>query len=346
MNYLLYPGTSVKRCLLAISLIVCTFGCKKKNEEISDPSVPQVIPVHPLIAGVNWADARDNFVDGWVIPSGLEAGDDYTAVAAKSAKIYEGIIASLPGVNAIRLPVNPPSIKERWWDAYQATVDQALAKKLKVILCCWESSKAKDGMIDDMDYFWEMWTVILNKYGQQNDVYVEVINEPYGYSLEQLGTIYEQFLLKFPNLARNRILLSGTGYAEDVNGIGADTRFKDCLLALHNYAFWNTRTQSDWESNWRMRYGAYASRTIVTEFGAGMTNGKDYTGAVGNDNEIAYFIGSTNVFRNSNLSSIYWPGIRDGDSYSMLTRNGTGSAIKLSVTNSSGMKRLRFGWGY
>jgi hypothetical protein len=23
--------------------------------------------------GVNWADARDNYVDGWVIPSGLTA---------------------------------------------------------------------------------------------------------------------------------------------------------------------------------------------------------------------------------------------------------------------------------
>jgi hypothetical protein len=337
---------SIKKYSLAIALMVSLWSCSKKTDGIAEPVIGPSNLVHPLIAGINWADARDNFVDGWVIPSGLDAGDNYAIVAQKSARIYDGIITNLPGINAIRLPVNPPSVTERWWEAYQATIDLALAKKLKVILCCWESSKNKDGMIDDMDAFWKMWTVILNKYGQQSEVYIEVINEPYGYSLSQLGSVYEQFLSKFSNLAPNRILLSGTGYSEDVNGIGADIRFKDCFLALHNYAFWNTRTQSDWENNWRSRYGAYVSRTIITEFGAGMTTGKNYTGPAGNDNEIAYVIGSTNVFRSGNLSSVYWPGIRDGDTYALLNKTGNGDDIKLSVTNSSGVSRLRFGWGY
>ncbi|MFD2288255.1 cellulase [Pedobacter petrophilus] len=326
-------------------LILALSGCTKEAPEVSQ-SVSTEQAVHPLIAGINWADARDNFVDGWVIPSGLDAGDDYASVATKSNALYNGVISNLPGVNAIRLPINPPSVTERWRTAYQATIDQALNKKLKVVLSCWESSATKDGKIDNLDAFWQMWTIVINKYGQQSDVYIEVINEPYGYSLTQLSTIYEQFLARFPNLPRNRILLSGTGYSEDVNGVGADVRFKDCLLALHNYAFWNTRTQSEWEANWQTRYGAYAARTIVTEFGAGMTTGKNYTGAGGNDNEVAYMVGSTNVFRNTNLSSVYWPGIRDGDSYSLLNKSGTGTGITFSVTNPSGVARVRFGWGY
>lgn len=329
--------------IAGLSLVLS--ACTKEAVEVSQ-SISEEQAIHPLISGVNWADARDNFVDGWVIPSGLDAGDDYTTVATKSNAIYNGVLANLQGVNAIRLPINPPSVTERWWTAYQATIDQALNKKLKVVLSCWESAATKDGKIDNLDAFWQMWTIVITKYGQQSDVYIEVINEPYGYSLAQLSTVYEQFLAKFPNLPRSRILLSGTGYSEDVNGIGADVRFKDCLLALHNYAFWNVRTQSDWEANWRARFGAYASRTIVTEFGAGMTTGKNYTGAVGSDNEVAYLVGSTNVFQNTNLSSIYWPGIRDGDSYSLLNRSGAGAGITLSVTNPSGATRVRFGWGY
>ncbi len=335
----------IRNYVWIIGLSLFLSGCTKEALEVS-PSVSAVQAVHPLIAGVNWADARDNFVDGWVIPSGLEAGDNYATVATKSNAVYNGVISNLPGVNAIRLPINPPSVTEGWWAAYQATIDQALDKKLKVVLSCWESSATKDGKIDNLDAFWLMWTTVVNKYGQQSDVYFEVINEPYGYSLAQLSMVYEQFLSRFPNLPRNRILLSGTGYAEDVNGIGADVRFKDCLLALHNYAFWNVRTQSEWETNWQARFGAYAARTIVTEFGAGMTTGKNYTGAVGNDNEIAYLVGSTNVFRHNNLSSIYWPGIRDGDSYSLLNKSGTGAGITLSVTNASGATRVRLGWGY
>ena len=34
--------------------------------------------------GVNWADARDNYVDGWVIPTGLTASDSYATVKTKA----------------------------------------------------------------------------------------------------------------------------------------------------------------------------------------------------------------------------------------------------------------------
>ncbi|MNT76801.1 hypothetical protein D3C72_2158500 [compost metagenome] len=76
-----------------------------------------------------------------------------------------------------------------------------------------------------------------------------------------------------------------------------------------------------------------------------MTTGKNYTGAVGIDNEIAYIVGSTNVFRNSRVASIYWPGLRDDDAYSIQRRGGSGTNITLSTTNASGVSRIRYGWG-
>lgn len=329
---------------VAALLALVYFGCSKTAQEITPaPTDPVVQPV--AISGVNWADARDNFVDGWVIPSGLTAGDDYTAAAAKANAIYSGFLANMKGVNAVRLPVNPPSVTESWWNSYQAVIDQALAKNLKVILACWEGTSKKDGKIDDLAAFWQMWKILTDKYGNQSNVYFEVFNEPYGYTLSELSDVYVQFLIKFPGVPKGRILLGGTGYSEDVTGVGADKRFDGCLLALHNYAFWNTRTQTEWETNWRVRFGAYASRTVVTEFGAAMTTGKNYGGSAASDNEIAYIVGSTNVFRNSQISSVYWPGLRDGDSYSMQIKSGEGANIMLTTSNASGLARLKFGWG-
>ena len=91
----------IRNYVWIIGLSLFLSGCTKEALEVSQ-SVSAVQAVHPLIAGVNWADARDNFVDGWVIPSGLEAGDNYATVATKSNAVYNGVISNLPGVNAIR----------------------------------------------------------------------------------------------------------------------------------------------------------------------------------------------------------------------------------------------------
>lgn len=299
------------------------------------------------IAGVNWADGRDNFVDGWVIPSGLSASDDYTTVSAKANAILSGFQANMAGVNTVRLPINPPSVLESWWDAYTGAIDRAVSKNMKVILACWEAGSSRDGRIDNTTQFWDMWQVVVNKYGSTSNVYFEVFNEPHGYALSELTSIYAEWLSRYPDVPRGRILLGGTGYSENVTGIGADSRFSSCLLALHNYAFWNTSrtTVSAWEQDWRSRMGNYTNRTVVTEYGAAMTTGKNYTGAVNNDHEIAYIQGSTNVFRTDGVSSVYWPGLRDGDSYSIQTRGGSGTNITLTTTNSSGVQRIRFGWG-
>lgn len=333
--------------LSVVSLI--SVNCSK--ESIQEPTPPIVEPpkteiVEPLnIAGLNWADGRDNFVDGWVIPSGLTAGDDYNTVVSKTDAILNGFSSEVKGVNTIRIPINPPSVSEAWWNAYQGVLDKATSKGFNVIVACWEGASSKDGLIDDNNKFWTMWDAVIAKYQDNPKVYYEPFNEPHGYSLSQLTTIYKQFLDRYPNLARGRIILDGQGYAENVTGVGGDSRFKSCLLGLHNYAFWALRTFSDWQNDWRSRYGNYANRTVITEFGAAMSTGKNYQNGNLNDNEIAYIMATTDVCRNDKISSVYWPGLRDGDSYSLLNRNGSGTNISLSTVNASGVFRLRYGWG-
>ena len=344
----------MRKTLILFSTVYLFFGCAKQRAEVSPEATTDTKPASTKttlavgaasISGVNWADGRDNFVDGWVIPSGLTASDDYNTVSAKANAILSGFQTNMSGVNTVRLPINPPSVAESWWGAYTGAIDKALSKGMKVILCCWESSSARDGKIDDINAFWTMWQTVVNKYGSNGNVYFEVFNEPYGYSLSDLTSIYAQWLSRYPSVAKGRIILSGTGYSENVTGVGADSRFTSCLLALHNYAYWATRSTSGWESDWRSRFGSYGARTVVTEFGATMNSHKDYQNGSQSDNEIAYIVGSSNVFRNDKVASVYWPGLRDNDSYSIQTRGGSGTNITLTTVNSSGVFRVRYGWG-
>ena len=83
--------------------------------------------------GVNWADARDNYVDGWVIPTGLTASDSYSTVHTKADGILAGF-QNLLGANTVRLPINPQSVNSSWWAAYRGAVDSALEHGMQVIL--------------------------------------------------------------------------------------------------------------------------------------------------------------------------------------------------------------------
>ena len=294
------------------------------------------------IAGVNWADGRDNFQDGWVIPSRLSASDTYSDVQIKSDPILSGFIQD--GVNTVRLPINPPSVSQSWWNSYRGAIDKALGKGMKVILCCWESNSSKDGRVDDINLFWGMWQKVIDQYGKNSKVYFEVFNEPHGYNLTDLETLYVSFLDKYPTIPKNRILLSGTGYSENVTKIGADSRFNGCLLAIHDYSFFvnnNIKTAAAWETRFRANIGPYAKRTVMTEFGSPMTTQKNYVNAINSDGEKAYIQGVTNVFHLDSISSVYWPGLRDNDSYSLYNFNGT----SLVLNNASGLSRLRYGWG-
>ncbi|HEY6797508.1 MAG TPA: hypothetical protein VI248_22775, partial [Kineosporiaceae bacterium] len=61
------------------------------------------------LRGVNWADTRDNFVNGVLYPSGLGASDTY-ASAATTANRVVGQLYTLTGGNTVRMPINEPTV--------------------------------------------------------------------------------------------------------------------------------------------------------------------------------------------------------------------------------------------
>jgi hypothetical protein len=347
----LFTMKKISNIILIVSAMLFFNSCSKKEgtqptETPTDNTVATDESVGAAgISGLNWADGRDNYVDGWVIPSGLTAGDDYNTIAAKTEAVLNGFTSNINGVNTIRIPINPPSVADSWWGNYTAVIDKATSKGFKVIIACWEGASSKDGIIDNTTSFWTMWNTVVNKYQGNSKVYFEPFNEPHGYTLSQLTAIYAQFLSNYPNVPKGRIILDGQGYSENVTGVGGDSRFSSCLLGLHNYAFWATRSAAEWRSDWRSRIGSYGSRTVITEFGATMSSGKDFQNGSQSDNEIAYIVATSDVCRNDKIASVYWPGLRDGDSYSMTTRGGSGNNITISTVNASGVFRLRYGWG-
>lgn len=337
----------MKQVLSYLLIVLILQACTKKDTapggSDEEPGAVKVILgtqiTPPNIKGVNWADPDDNFADGWVIVSGLAPTDNYATVKSKAGNIINAF--QQRGANTIRLPVNPSTVSGTWWNAYTGAIDTAINKGLNVILAYWEGSSSKDGIIDNTTQFWNMWQAIVNKYGSNNAVYFEPFNEPHGYSATDLNNIYATWLSNYPAVPRGRILLDGAGYAQDVNVVGADSRLSNCALSYHNYTWFdnNKTTTGDWEA--AIQSITYPERTVVTEFGIPMTNGKNYLGAPGTDREIAYFQGMTKGISARSMGCVYWPGLRDGDGYSLLTLSGT----TLTTNNASGLSRLRYAWG-
>src|SRR5690606_14421426 len=108
-----------------------------------------------------------------------------------------------------------------------------------------------------------------------------------------------------------------------------------------------------WRNHLKGFVGAYANRTVMTEFGAPMKAGprdginypvQDYNSPPGSY-FVAYLRGMTSQLREWNMRSFYWPGLRDNDWYSMMTKTGTGADISLSINNQSGLDRVHYAWG-
>ena len=320
-------------------------GCAKQDAAVAP--APAAVLTNAVgaasIAGLNWADPRDNFVDDALVLSGLAAGDSYATVQTKADRIISGFLATT-NANTVRLPINPTTATGATWASYTGAIDKALSKGMKVILCCWEGNSSRNGIVDDTSQFYTMWKTVVGAYGGNANVYFEVFNEPHGYSQADLASLYATWLATFPNVPRGRVLLDGTGYAQNITGIGADSRFSSCLLSIHLYDFfYNTpsTTAAGWESAFAANLGSYASRAVLTEWGAFMTTGVNYNEAIGGDVKKSYVLGISNYCRQAGIASVYWPGLRTGDQYSLLQFDGTNT----TVTNATGLGRVRFAWG-
>lgn len=334
-------------CLGALLAGITAFGTALASPTSAAPAAaprPASPPPVSDFKGVNWADPRDNYADDAVVPSGLSTSDSYATTYAKSRAIT-GEFAEL-GANTVRLPVNPASVNGPFWKAYRGAIDAATDQGFKVILGYWEADNTKDGKIDDQAAWNLMWTRITSAYARNPQVHFEPMNEPFGYTSQEWRDIAAHWLAAHRHIPRDRILIAGIKYSEDVKPVCADSRLDGTRIALHNYGFWHTDWTSpdQWKQDFKERIGTCASRTVLDEFGAGMTTGLDYNGPVNGSNEIAYIQAATDTIRDMNLGSVYWPGLRTGDTYSLTTLHGTGTRLTLTLNNTSGLDRLHHAW--
>jgi len=298
--------------------------------------------------GVNWADKRDNFVNGVLYLSGMSDKDTYQSASVLADRVIGEFVEKL-GTNSVRLPVNEATVAT-FWDTYTGVIDMALTKG-RVILCYWEPGHGSG--IPDMNKFWAMWEKIVEKYGDNPECYFEVYNEPIKYSKEELREIYATWLSKFTSIPRDHIILDGTGMAQNVPEIGDDSRFDECLLAVHDYSMWGFfESEEAWMGHLRGEVGKYNDRTICTEWGGAMGPGDkngvhyeymDYNKPAENY-FMAYIRGITEQLRNWEMGSFYWVGLRDGDWYSMTKRSGEGANTTLEIVNQSGVDRMQYSW--
>ncbi|GAA1578360.1 hypothetical protein GCM10009789_34840 [Kribbella sancticallisti] len=291
--------------------------------------------------GVNWADPRDNYASDEVVPSGLSTADDYATTYRKATGTVLEFRKELRA-NTIRLPINPSSVGTDWWKSYQAAIDASVGNGFKVILSYWEANDAKDGRVDDPAAYAAMWDTVVAKYGKNPRVYFEPMNEPFGYSLDEWVSLTSSWLARHQDVPRKQVVISGTGYNDNVTGVGAAPELKGTLLSLHFYGFWDdATTEAEWLANLRPRIGSYGWRTIIDEAGSPMTTGLNYGNHEGNV-YTSYFGALTQVAREQSMGVVYWPGLRDGDAYSMTTQVGEGD---LAVNSESGLAQLQWGWG-
>jgi len=341
-----------------ILMILCAgfsiAGCKKATVKKSGPPVDTTSTVVGTLSaipsdslrGVNWACDGDNFSNGILVLSGLTSSDSYATVTSIANAILSGI--QITGANTVRIPINYPTATTSWWNSYTGVIDAATAKGMNVIIGCWESASSKDGIIDNGEQFWAMWQVVVSKYSQNPHVFFEIFNEPHGYTLSDWTAVCANWLSKYPAASQTHVLIDGTSYAQDITGVGADSRFKNCLLSIHDYAFFSNgslTTAAQWESRLQGNVGSYASRAVLTEFGDTMNSGINYTGAIGGSADIASIQGLTNEVRTLGMGAVYWPGVRNGDGYAMLQLGGSTASPIVTVTNASGLSRLKYAWG-
>lgn len=288
--------------------------------------------------GGNYADKRDNFVDGTLVLTGLRSSSgrrSYQNKANQIAEYGEGI-----GMNIIRLPVNPATVAHsKKWPRYKALIDRLISKGMNVVLAYWEGDSSKDGQIDDYDDWQTMWETIDGTYKNNRKVYFEPFNEPHGYGTNSLKNIYKDFR-NFTDKGDGFIILDGTGYAHDVTGIGGDNTLKNCKLTIHVYSWFANNNQSGWHRYVEGKVGNYADRTLVSECGANATSGRDYMSS-SSSNAISMIRGVTSECREEGMGFICWPAWRDGDSFRLF--NNTSSD---DLTNESLKDIFRWAWGF
>jgi hypothetical protein len=288
------------------------------------------------VKGGNWADARDNFQDGWIIPCGLTASSTVADAQRKADQIASNL--SYVGANTVRLGINPASVGDgHWWPVMQGYINELVAKGFYVVLGCWDGSD-KNGIIDNFSAWQTMWQKVDSVYSGNWNIWYEPFNEPHGYSASSLlNNVYAPFI-GFVTKSQQRIILPGTGYSDHVAAVGADSRFTTCKLGLHDYPFWGSHDESGWQTDLNNRVSGYQDRTVITEMGAPATTGLNYR-SPSSDNNVCFIRGILTRANALGIGVIYWPSHKDGDSYRLFVDTVNGQ-----WTNWSLMTELQSLW--
>jgi endoglucanase len=288
----------------------------------------------------NWADGRDNFVDGDLLLSGLASTDGYEDVLAKSDRILAEFQRTA-NVNAIRLPINEPTVLGDAWETYKGSIDAAIRRQMRVIVSYWAWH---NGMADDAARFDAMWDRVIDTYGGEELVYFQVFNEPWAYvDVVPFLEIEVAWLARHADVPRGRMIIAGSWSDQEVRVQGADPRFDGTLLSVHIYPFNNaTRTVTqEWKDALDYNVGGHGSRVILTEWGAPMTNGTDYSGPGDGDHNGSFIAGIASYLQENEIGSCYWPLLRSGDAWSLTTLEGDAENAVLRVNNASGLARIQ-----
>ncbi len=302
--------------------------------------------------GVNWANPNDNFVTGNLVPVGLSTSDSYSTTFTKATAILKGF-QSL-GANTVRMPFNSATTSGSWWNSYIGALDAVSALGMNVVVAPW----LQNGTVSDTTSFYQMWDVMINKYGGNSHFYFDIMNEPWAYSATNLTNFEAAWLARYPSLPRGRVIVPGTFSDNNLCAEGADSRLNGTLLSIHIYGMFGDShtTEAGWVTDFENALCGYASRAVLTEFGVPMTTGVNYNGPKDGTNDLSYLYGITDTVRSLGMGSILWVGVKqatqtvgpgpcENASCAITSLNGSGTNLSLSITNQSGLDRLQYGWG-
>ena len=332
--------------LLTIVALVGLFGVTRAGH------LPTAYAATNQFHGVNWADPNDNFGTGNLVPVGLSTSDSYSTTYAKATAILKGFQGL--GANTVRMPFNAATVSGSWWNSYTAAWDAASALGMNVVVAPW----LQNGVIGNTTSFYNMWDVVINKYGSNSHFFFDIMNEPWGYSASDEDNVAAAWVAHYSNIPRGRILVPGAYSDQNLCTVGADSRLNGTLLSIHDYTLGGEThpTEAEWITSINNNICGYASRAVFTEFGVPMNTGVNYDGPRDGTNNVSYFYAVTDNSRNLGMGTILWVGVKQANqtqgpgpcfnaSCAITSLNGSGTNLSLSITNQSGLDRLQYGWG-
>lgn len=287
------------------------------------------------VRGAMWASAGGEPYN-IVYPDGITS----STTPAQAAAVADSVSADYRdvGINFIRIDVDPITISSNW-PVVQAYVNELVTNGLFVDIC--GSYNTTNNVLVDLTNWKAMWQTIDGVYKNNNSVYYEPLNEPYGYNLSGLTNVYSAFLNSYGiQKGHSFIILQSGGSDATVPAIGAV--FTDCTLAFHIYWGPIFTNESGWSNQVANKAGVCANRCIVTEYGALTQTGLNYQDASsGNTDYIPYLRGVTGEFRALPMGSMWFP------AHSPLQNNKRiFNGIGGDIFNRSALNRMQYGWHF